>query len=76
MEIKRIPALLSNTVKAFQDKNFEIGFCVRTVVERIIKFNLKEEMNNKGVIVEQLQADEIFDISSLFNTDLELHKEP
>uniref|UniRef100_T1GEH3 Uncharacterized protein n=1 Tax=Megaselia scalaris TaxID=36166 RepID=T1GEH3_MEGSC len=73
----RIPILLradSNTVKTLEAKNFEIGFCLRTVVLRVIKSNLKE-MSNKEVSVEQLQADEFFDLSSLFNTGLDLDKE-
>ena len=61
------------SVKALEAKQFEIG---RTVIVRIIKSNLKVEMNNKEVSVEQLQADEVVDISSLFNTGLEIDKEP
>lgn len=75
----RIPVLFRvdpDSVRLLESKNFEIGFCLRTVIVRVLSSNLQEEMNVKDISVEQVESDEVVDISALFNAGLDIDKDP
>lgn len=74
----RIPVVFrvdGNSVKTLEKNNMEMGFCLRSVVVKVLATNLQEEMNAKEVSVEEVKEDPICDISSLFVDGMDLAEE-